>query len=182
MSAENHKFSFKITVVGDGGVGKTSLIRKFTQDSFSEDYIKTIGAQFSKLTKILNEDIINIIFWDIAGQNDLTFLRPSFYRNSNAAIIVYSLEDNELGKESIENIGKWSDDVQHFCGAIPLMIFANKVDLIKENAIKQDLIQEKMKKYNFLGLYLTSAKTGYGVTLAFEKIIEELYQEFKKKV
>lgn len=182
MSAESHKFSFKITVVGDGGVGKTSLIRKFTQDSFSEDYIKTIGAQFSKLTKILNEDIINIIFWDIAGQNDLTFLRPSFYRNSNAAIIVYSLEDNELGKESIENIGKWSDDVQHFCGAIPLMIFANKVDLVKENAVKQDLIQEKMKKYNFLGLYLTSAKTGYGVILAFEKIIEELYQEFKKKV
>ena len=62
------------------------------------------------------------------------------------------------------------------------MIFANKVDLVKENAVKQDLIQEKMKKYNFLGLYLTSAKTGYGVILAFEKIIEELYQEFKKKV
>ena len=182
MSAESHKFSFKITVVGDGGVGKTSLIRKFTQDSFSEDYIKTIGAQFSKLTKILNEDIINIIFWDIAGQNDLTFLRPSFYRNSNAAIIVYSLEDNELGKESIGNIGKWSDDVQHFCGAIPLMVLANKVDLVDENTVKQDLIQEQVKNYNLLGVYITSAKTGKGVTIAFERIIEELYQEFKKKV
>jgi small GTP-binding protein len=182
MNDKNQKFSFKITVIGDGGVGKTSLIRKFTQDTFSEDYIKTIGAQFSKLTKIINGDLIKIIFWDIAGQNDLTFLRPSFYRNSKAAIIVYSLEENELGKESIENARKWSEDVQHFCGAIPLIVFANKVDLVNENAVKQDLIQDKMKNYNFLGLYITSAKTGQGVVLAFERIIEELYHKFKKQV
>ena len=179
MTEKSQKFTFKITVIGDGGVGKTSLIKKFTQNTFSEDYIKTIGAQFSKLSKIINEDIINLIFWDIAGQNDLTFLRPSFYRDSKAAIIVYSLEKNDLGRESLENIPKWLDDIQKFCGTIPITIFANKVDLVKENLIKQEGIKEIMKDYKFLGFYITSAKTGQGVSIAFENIIKELYNSFK---
>lgn len=179
MTEKSQKFTFKITVIGDGGVGKTSLIKKFTQNTFSEDYIKTIGAQFSKLSKIINEDIINLIFWDIAGQNDLTFLRPSFYRDSKAAIIVYSLEKNDLGRESLENIPKWLDDIQKFCGTIPITIFANKVDLVKENLIKQEGIKEIMKDYKFLGFYITSAKTGQGVSIAFENIIKELYNTFK---
>jgi small GTP-binding protein len=179
MTEKSQKFTFKITVIGDGGVGKTSLIKKFTQNTFSEDYIKTIGAQFSKLSKIINEDIINLIFWDIAGQNDLTFLRPSFYRDSKAAIIVYSLEKNSLGRESLENIPKWLDDIQKFCGTIPITIFANKVDLVEKNIIKQEDIQETMKNYRFLGFYITSAKTGQGVSIAFENIIKELYNTFK---
>lgn len=179
MTEKSQKFAFKISVIGDGGVGKTSLIKKFTQNTFSEDYVKTIGAQFSKLSKIINEDIINLIFWDIAGQNDLTFLRPSFYRDSKAAIIVYSLEKNDLGRESLENIPKWLDDIQKFCGTIPITIFANKVDLVKENLIKQEGIREVMKDYKFLGFYITSAKTGQGVSIAFENIINELYNTFK---
>ena len=179
MTETSQKFTFKITVIGDGGVGKTSLIKRFTQNTFSENYIKTIGAQFSKLSKIINDDIVNLIFWDIAGQNDLTFLRPSFYRDSKAAIIVYSLEENDLGRESIENIPKWLDDVQKFCGAIPLTIFANKMDLVEENVKNQHYIYELMKDYEF-GLYNTSAKTGQGVSIAFENIIKELYKTFKR--
>ena len=182
MTEKSQKFTFKITVVGDGGVGKTSLIKRFTQNTFSEDYIKTIGAQFSKLSKIINEDIINLIFWDIAGQNDLTFLRPSFYRDSKAAIIVYSLEENELGQESLDNIPKWLEDIQQFCGTIPLTIFANKVDLVEEILLDRNKIQRIMKDYNFLGSYVTSAKTGQGVSTAFEQIINELYKTFKKKI
>ncbi|MEJ2295990.1 MAG: GTP-binding protein [Candidatus Lokiarchaeota archaeon] len=122
--------------MGDRGVGKTSLIKNFTQNTFSEDYVKTIGAQFSKLSKIINDDIINLIFWDIAGQNDLTFLRASFYRDRKAAIIVYSLEKNYLGRESLENGPKCLDDIQKFCGSIPITVFANKVDLVEEKLNK----------------------------------------------
>jgi small GTP-binding protein len=180
MTEKSQKFTFKITVIGDGGVGKTSLIQRFTQNTFSEDYIKTIGAQFSKLSKIINDDIVILIFWDIASQNDLTFLRPSFYRDSKAAIIVYSLEENDLGKESLENIPRWIDDIQKFCGTIPLTLFANKVDLIEENLIKKDYIHNIMKDYDFTGLYITSAKSGQGVSIAFENIIKELYRTYKK--
>ncbi|GAH43367.1 unnamed protein product, partial [marine sediment metagenome] len=95
MSETNKKFRFKITVIGDGAVGKTSLIQKFTNDNFKEEYIKTIGAQFSIFDRKIDGDKIKLLFWDIAGQDSFNFLRPSFFNNSVAAIIVYTLENNE---------------------------------------------------------------------------------------
>ncbi|MFW9878277.1 MAG: GTP-binding protein, partial [Candidatus Thorarchaeota archaeon] len=92
----SEEFRFKIVVVGDGAVGKTSLIKKFTKGTFEKDYIKTIGAQFSKYNKKFNGDIVRLLFWDIAGQDDFNFLHHLFYKESKAAIIVYSLEENEL--------------------------------------------------------------------------------------
>ena len=70
MSDIGKKFRFKITVIGDGMVGKTSLIKKFTKGSFRQDYVKTIGAQFSVFDKQINEDKIRLLFWDIAGQDE----------------------------------------------------------------------------------------------------------------
>ena len=98
MNKSKLRFKFKITVIGDGRVGKTSLIRRFTKGSFQKDYIKTIGAQFSKYVEEIEGDHCELFFWDIAGQDEFHFLRPSFYKDSSAAIIVYSLEKNSLGK------------------------------------------------------------------------------------
>jgi small GTP-binding protein len=173
------KFRFKITVIGDGQVGKTSLIQKFTEGSFQEDYIKTIGAQFSIYDKEIEGDKIRLLFWDIAGQDTFNFLRPSFFKNSVAAIIVYSLEDNEQGKESFTHIINWHEDINQFCGNIPVVMFANKVDLIDENSIDHSELQEVVGKQNFIGYYITSAKTGQGVINAFNAIIDVLYDKFK---
>ena len=172
---EKHKF--KVTVIGNGGVGKTSLIQKFTKGVFHEDYLKTIGAQFSKYTTKINEDKISLLFWDIAGQDDFLFLRPTFYRASDAAIIVYSLEENDLGKRSLENIETWYKDIQEFCGTIPVVIFANKVDLIKIESLNETKLQQLVDDHNFLGYYITSAKTGKGVDGAFKAIIDFLYNK-----
>ena len=101
------KFVFKIIVIGDGGVGKTSLIKKYTQGTFEEDYISTIGAQFSIYNEFVNGDECVLYFWDIAGQEEFDFLRTDFYEASKAAIIVYSLEENNLGNESFKNIINW---------------------------------------------------------------------------
>jgi len=173
------KFRFKITVIGDGSVGKTSLIKKFTQGSFEKDYVKTIGAQFSIYNKEIDNDQIRLIFWDIAGQDDFNFLRPSFYRESSAAIIIFSLEENNLGNLSFEHITKWHGDIKKFCGEIPVIIFANKVDLVEEDSLDETKIQKIVKDRNFLEYYITSAKTGQGVIEAFNSIIEKLYYNFK---
>lgn len=172
-------FRFKISVIGDGQVGKTSLIKKFTQGSFETDYVKTIGAQFSKYEKEIDGDEIRLIFWDIAGQDDFLFLRPSFYKESGGAIIVFSLEDNDLGLRSFEHINNWYDNIIKFCGEIPMILFANKVDLVKEDKLDKSNIKEKAEKLGFLGYYLTSAKTGHGVHDAFNSLIEKLYYKAK---
>ncbi len=179
MNDTVEKFRFKITVIGDGQVGKTSLIQKFTKGSFQEDYIKTIGAQFSVYDKVIKEDKIRLLFWDIAGQDSFNFLRPSFFKNSVAAIIVYSLEENELGEDSFAHIHDWYSDINQFCGDLPVVMFANKVDLIDENSIDHSEIQEIVDKQNFIGYYITSAKTGQGVINAFNAIIDVLYNKYK---
>lgn len=176
---EGQRFGFKITVIGDGLVGKTSLIKKYTQGKFESDYVKTLGAQFSNIEKVIDGDEIRLIFWDIAGQDDFLFLRPSFYRESKAAIIVCSLEQNQHGKRSFESISKWHDDIKQFCGEIPVILFANKVDLIIEEAFDPTELQDIVKNHGFLGYYLTSAKTGKRVKEAFNTIIDELYNKFK---
>jgi len=168
------KLKIKVTVIGTGGVGKTSLIQKFTQGTFQTDYIKTIGAQLTNYKTEIDGYRIELIFWDIAGQDDFHFLRPSFYRASKAAIIVYSLEENDLGERSFDHITSWYEDIKKYCGEIPVVIFANKVDLINVQSLDKVKIQNLVKEQNFLGYYLTSAKTGQGLDDAFNALIKEI--------
>ncbi len=179
MSETNKKFRFKITVIGDGAVGKTSLIRKFTNDNFKEEYIKTIGDQFSIFDRKIDGDKIKLLFWDIAGQDSFNFLRPSFFNNSVAAIIVYTLENNEHGKESFNHIHNWATDIEKYCGDIPVVIFGNKVDLVDEEKIDTLAIEKIVEEKNYLGHFITSAKSGQGVNNAFNTIIDELYVKYK---
>jgi len=179
MSSSGKKLRYKITVIGDGRVGKTSLISKYTLGAFDTDYVETIGAQFSKYDKEIDGDNIRLLFWDIAGQDSFDFLRPSFYRDSDAAIIVYSLEENQLGSRSFKNITSWNQEVKQFCGNIPIILFANKVDLIGEDKIEHSKIKQIIDENGFLGYYITSAKTGQGVHNAFNTIIERLYNKSK---
>ncbi|MFX1233994.1 MAG: Rab family GTPase [Promethearchaeota archaeon] len=173
------KLVFKITIIGDGGVGKTSLIRRFTESSFNKDYIKTIGAQFSVYNKQIENVNIRLLFWDIAGQDEFSFLKPSFFKNSNASIIVYSVEETKLGEISFNHILSWYNDLNQYCADIPTVIFANKIDLIDQNELNDAPIQKLVKEHKFLGFYYTSAKTGQGVINAFNIIIDSLFQKYK---
>lgn len=182
MNDTHLKFVFKITVIGDGGVGKTSLIKKYTEGTFEEDYISTVGAQFSFYDEKINGDECKLYFWDIAGQKEFEFLRSDFYEESKAAIIVCSLEENNLGKESLNHIVDWYEELKTNCGDIPVIIFANKVDLIENDKLDEGYVQSFIKEKNTIGVYRTSAKTGQGVTDAFQKIIRELYEKYKSNI
>ncbi len=174
---ERKDFVFKITVIGDGSVGKTSLIKKYTKGSFKKEYIKTLGAQFSKYDEKIEDSAVKLFFWDIAGQKEFSFMRPTFYKGSKAAIIVFSHAPNELDT-SFNHISDWHEDIKKYCGNIPIVLFGNKIDLINDelNASKVDEIVDKRE---FLGYYKTSAKTGNGVYKAFQAIIKDLYERFK---
>jgi small GTP-binding protein len=179
MSDIKNQFIFKIVVVGDSAVGKTSLIKNFTQGTFKEDYIQTIGAQLSNYEQILEDNKIQLFLWDIAGQDNYHFLRPAFYKGSRAAIVVYSLESSNHGKRSLAHVDEWYDDIKEHCGEIPIILFGNKVDLVKGKKIKEKKVKKIMKKRSFIGYYKTSAKTGEGVIDAFNALIKQLYEKYK---
>ena len=110
------------------------------------------------------------------------FKLTQFYIESKAAIIVYSLEENNLGIESFKHLTEWYKDIEKYCGEIPVIIFANKVDLIDEDNLDDSEIQKLIKENNFIGVYRTSAKTGKGVTDAFQKIIKVLHNQYKNNI
>ncbi len=172
-------FKFKITVIGDGVVGKTSLIKKFTKGGFQKEYIKTIGAQFSKFNQKIEDDLCELVFWDIAGQDEFHFLRPSFYRSSVASIVVFSLEENNYGKETFKHAGSWVKEIKKFCGDIPVALFGNKVDLVDESKLDDEKISKFVKKHDITSYYRTSAKTGQNVENAFKAMINELHNKVK---
>ncbi len=180
MSETGGKFTFKVVVIGDGFVGKTSLISKFTQGGFQDEYIQTIGAQFSKYIEKMGNDSCKLFFWDIAGQDTFHFLRPAFYKASLAAIVVFSLEENEHGTESFKHVLNWQGEIKKFCGDIPIILFGNKVDLVDEKNIDEEKVLKLVEKKHFFGYYKTSAKTGQGVYDAFQAIIKELYSKYKE--
>jgi Ras-related protein Rab-6A len=169
------RYRFKITVVGNVEVGKTSLIKQFTKGSFQTDYVKTIGAQYSVISIEIERNKVNCLFWDIAGGEGFHFLHPSFFKNSLAAIIVYSLGEDD----SLNQISKWHDEIINECGDIPIIIIGNKSDLVDESKLDISRIQDYVTKYDLLGHFITSAKTGQGIKAAFNKIIEELYNKIK---
>lgn len=170
-------FIFKICVIGDPAAGKTSLIKRFTQGSFNRDYIKTLGAQFSKFEKIMEFDGKNIrarlFFWDIAGQSEFKFMRPTFYNGAKATIIVYDL----TRKETFDSIKTWIKDISQYCGKLPTVCFGNKSDLINEAEYDDSEAKNIEKELDFMGHHLTSALTGKHVQDAFNAIIDILVKK-----
>jgi len=172
---EDKSYVFKIVVVGDGNVGKTSLIRKYTEGNFVKDYIKTIGAQFSKYIEKIEDSSVKLFFWDIAGQSEFSFMRPTFYKGAKAVILVYSLID----EQSFNNIKSWHEDIKKFCGTIPIVLFGNKLDLVVEKELDNSKVEALKKDLKFIKYYKTSAKTGKNVFSAFRSIIKTLYNSIK---
>jgi len=104
-------------------------------------------------------------------------MRPTFYKGSKAAIIVFS-HDNE---ESYNRITTWHEDIKKYTGDLPIVLFGNKVDLIDEKNLDDSKVQKIVEERDFLGYYKTSAKTGNGVFQAFQAIIKNLYQKYKEE-
>ena len=187
MSGYEEDFKFKIIVVGDPSVGKTTLIRKYTTGAFQKDYIATLGAQFSKYEENLEGKKVRLFIWDIAGQETFELMRQKFYKGSSGAILVFSHAPEEL--ESFIHLEKWLNELKKFCGDIPIALFGNKVDLIDENElisneekISSDFnVRKFVSDHDIIEYFKTSALTGQGVIEAFQKLVRELYFKVSKE-
>ena len=174
-------FGFKITVVGDAAVGKTSLIKRYTTNTFEKDYISTLGMQFSKYEEDLDGEMVELFLWDLAGQESFATLRDRFYKGSSGAIIVFSLAPEEI--ETYRHIDKWLSHIKDACGNIPIVLFGNKADLVDQNAIvtssdyeTSDVhVQQFAQDHNISEYFRTSALTGQGVQEGFQTLVKKLY-------
>ena len=171
-------YGFKIVVVGDYGVGKTTLITKFVEKKFRESYIPTLGVQISRKIIEIDDSHIDMMIWDIAGQESFLRVRPRFYHESEGFFIVF----DTTRKSSLENIGKWYREVHEFTETyLPCILLGNKIDLkdkiaVNDNEIISTLIDNEM---DVKMIIKTSAKTGKNVNDAFQILGEMILKKFK---
>ena len=163
--------SLKIVLLGEAGVGKTSIISQFVEQLFQEDIQSSAGGTFSSKTCIYgNNQILKLEIWDTAGQERYRALTTMFYKEANAAVLVYDI----TRKESYEQIQEyWSNQLKESAPSdIILMLCANKSDLINQEKVDEG---EARNYANELGAMFcsTSAKNDYGITDLFLQIAKK---------
>ena len=163
--------SMKIVLLGEAGVGKTSIISQFIEQQFQEDIQSSAGGTFSSKTCIYgNNQILKLEIWDTAGQERYRALTTMFYKEANAAILVYDI----TRQESYEQIQEyWVNQLKEAAPSdIILTICANKSDLINQEKIDEGLARDYAKEIGAM-FCSTSAKNDYGISDLFLQIAKK---------
>jgi small GTP-binding protein len=171
----------KIILLGDGAVGKTSLIRRFVIDKFDDKYILTIGTKVTGKTIQIerDENLVHLKFqiWDILGQKGFTKLHQSSFRGTDGVILV---ADITRKKTLLSLATYWIPKVHHLVGNVPFIILANKYDLKKNAEFAEEELKKLSVKYN-APFYFTSAKNGDNVQTAFFKIGNKMLEVMSER-
>ena len=166
------KRKYKVVVLGDPSVGKTSTILRFTDNVFLRAYIPTMGLNITQKVFKVNNSAVELVMWDIGGQAKFDMIRRQFYESSSAFILLFDLTN----PKSFANVPNWyydlrnfHEDFRHLTG----FLIGNKLDLIDKRIIHKN---DAIKMSNSLGLayYEISALTGYNIELIFHEIASKL--------
>lgn len=134
MSEQKQLPVYKVIVAGDGGVGKTSLIRRFCEGKFEASRVMTIGVDFQTETVNIQGRRIRLSIWDIAGQDRFGSFRDMFYRGAKSAALVYDV----TRPESFDNLAVWHKDILKVSPGTPMILVANKIDLPDHKVSRED--------------------------------------------
>ncbi len=171
-------FMRKVVMIGAGGSGKTALVNRFLTQKFSEQYIVTIGSQFAVKTVGVPDSngrdvVVKLLVWDLAGQQRFDFIRGSYYRGSKGALLVY----DTTRKSTYLELPKWIEETENALGErIPIILLANKVDLIEDRIITSEMGKQFKETYNLVDYLETSALTGQNVEEAFRLLAKSSIQ------
>jgi GTP-binding nuclear protein Ran len=161
---------FKCIIVGDGGTGKTTFVKRHRTGEFDKKYIATIGVEVHPISFETNRG--NMIFnvWDTAGQEKFGCLRDGYYIGGNCAIIMFDV----TSRISYKNVALWHKDLVRVCGDIPIVLVGNKVD-VKGRKIQPKNITFHRKKE--IGYYDVSAKIKYNLDKPYLYLAQQLTQD-----
>eukprot|EP00754_Rhynchopus_humris_P025007 Rhum_TRINITY_DN14924_c3_g1::Rhum_TRINITY_DN14924_c3_g1_i1::g.129027::m.129027/K07890/RAB21; Ras-related protein Rab-21 len=151
---------FKIVLLGEGRVGKTSLVRRYVLDEFSDKQQSTVQANMYSSKKLnIDDRVVNISIWDTAGQERFRALGPIYYRDSHGALLVYDITD----ADTFEKVKAWVRELRKMVGEdIRICVAGNKADLSSKRQVEESMVLQYCKDLDAHHIY-TSAKTGKGV-------------------
>ncbi|MHA1263790.1 MAG: Rab family GTPase [Candidatus Helarchaeota archaeon] len=163
---------YKMVLFGSEGVGKTSLVERFINDKFEEQYISTLGYNVYEKQVNYNKWTISLMIFDIGGQERFRDLRKKYATGANTAFIIYDITN----RDSFNEILGWKTDLNEFSGAIPFILIGNKADLVEFRTVSEDEGRKVATDLNALTFFETSAKTGFGVEEAFTQLAIKTFE------
>ena len=168
---------YKIMVLGESKVGKTSLIKRYTKDQFGGVYLTIVGMDFQDKIIQIEDKKIRLQIWDTAGQERFRNITKSYFQSAQGLIIVYDIAD----KESFEKINFWMENIKKNAPEnVKLILVGNKCDLINERKVSIEE-GEKRAKDNNIKFFEACAKDGTNVKELFYYLANEIYQDDKLK-
>jgi len=170
MKAGKQDYIFKVILIGDGSVGKTSLVRRYMEGKFGADYLPTIGSQiYTKKVVGKGETKITLVVWDISGQPAFTAIRPEYYKGAAAILLVYDLTRSE----TFQHLDGWLSETKRYSPKPEVVLIGNKSDLEARRRIPHRAGEEYASKIRAPFLE-TSAKDGSNVAEAFATLADKL--------
>ncbi len=171
------KRAYKIVLIGDPEVGKTSIRRRYMGKTFKGEYLKTIGADFAAQKVVIEGETVLLTIWDLAGQTIFHGMRSSFYQGCKSALVVFDVTN----KNSLENVEKWVEEAITYTKSSlqEIYLIGNKVDLKDKRVVTREAIEEKADKIKKLTkfpvrVYETSALTGENIPDLFQDLSRRL--------
>ena len=175
--AEEYDLMFKILLLGDSGVGKSSLLLRYTKNEFISDMRSTIGVEFALKYITIDNYQLKIQIWDTAGMERYRSITNAYYKGAKGVIVLYDI----CRKKSFENVDKWIDDFKSKADDDAVIILiGNKSDLDDKREVSKEEGESKaqMNKFAFME---TSAKDNNNVQKAFETLFSEIVKIYKNK-
>ena len=167
--------TIKVLCLGDGGVGKTSLIRRFAHNKFEKSYLETLGVDITdKIVPVGEKDKeknLKMVIWDIAGQDRYKSYRSAFYQGTEALIVVADVTN----PVTFDNLQTWKKEIDQFLGIkLPTIFLANKCDLQDQRKVMNTEVSQvgKLLDLNTNQIFESSALAGLNVNEAFNKLAD----------
>ncbi len=162
----DYDYLVKCLIVGDSGIGKSSVMTRFADDVYNPVYVSTIGVDFKIRTLQHKNKKLKLQIWDTAGQERFRAVTSSYYRGSNAVILCYDITD----LETFSSLDKWLGEIKKYSTKSPILVLCGtKSDLISERKVSENQGKEYAELNNMMFIE-TSAKNGSNVLELFELI------------
>ncbi|XP_044022832.1 ras-related protein Rab-15-like isoform X1 [Siniperca chuatsi] len=176
--AKHYDVLFRLLMLGDSGVGKTCMLRRFTESEFDPSHISTIGVDFKMKTLEIDGVKVRVQIWDTAGQERYQTITKQYYRRAQGIIFVYDI----TSKPSFQHLAKWASDVDECApGTVQRILVGNKSDEEHRRQVTKDQGSKLAETYG-MEFFETSASTSSNISESFTRAAELVLQAHKRDV
>lgn len=173
MNSNSPSTKFKVLIIGDSSVGKTSLLVQHVEGKFTEEVAGTLGIDYRSNVYIRDGHSYTLQIWDTAGQERFKNVTKAYYRDADAALLVFDVTN----EESLRNIPRWYEQLNDQCGRHPgeivTILVGNKCDML-HHTVDMCQVQDMVSKMGITTYIQTSAKRGERVNEVFDQLLEKL--------